>query len=129
MPVYRAPLKDTQFVLEAIVGLEKYPNLTGFADATLDVVRAILDEGGKFCEQVLTPLNLSGRIEGCTRHDDSSVTTPAGFKAAYAKFFEAGWGTLTADAAHGGQGCRMSSARRSANTYRAATWRSVCIRD
>ena len=104
MPTYRAPVKDTQFVLEAIVRLEKYSNLPGFADATPDVVKAILEEGGKFCEQVLAPINLSGDIEGCTRHNDGSVTTPAGFKAAYAQFVEAGWGTLMADVAHGGQG-------------------------
>ena len=73
MPTYRAPVKDTQFVLEAIVGLEKYSNLAGFADATPDVVKAILEEGGKFCEQVLAPINLSGDIEGCTRADDGSV--------------------------------------------------------
>ena len=104
MPSYRAPVKDTLFVLDAIVGLQNHANLPGFADATPDTVAAILDEAAKFCEEVLAPLNLSGDIEGCTRHDDGSVTTPAGFKAAYAQFVEAGWGTLMADAEYGGQG-------------------------
>ena len=104
MPAYRAPVKDTQFVLDTIVGLHKYANLPGFADATPDVVKAILEEGGKFCENVLAPLNLPGDIEGCTWADDGSVTTPAGFKAAYAAFVDAGWGTLMAEPAHGGQG-------------------------
>ena len=104
MPAYRAPVKDTQFVLDTIVGLHKYANLPGFADATPDVVKAILEEGGKFCENVLAPLNLPGDIEGCTWADDGSVTTPVGFKAAYAAFVDAGWGTLMAEPAHGGQG-------------------------
>ncbi len=104
MPSYRAPVKDTQFVLDAVVGLAQHSNLAGFGAASPDIVRAILEEGGKFCEQVLAPLNLPGDIEGCTRHDDGSVTTPAGFKAAYAAFREAGWGTLMADERWGGQG-------------------------
>ena len=103
MPSYRAPVKDTLFVLDAIVGLQNHANLPGFADATPETVAAILDEAAKFCEVVLAPLNLSGDIEGCTRHDDGSVTTPAGFKEAYAQFVEAGWGTLMADAEYGGQ--------------------------
>ena len=104
MPQYTPPIRDTRFVLEHVVGLDRHANVEGFAVATPDTVDAVLEEGGRFVAEVLFPLNLSGDQEGCTRHPDGSVTTPAGFKEAYAKFVESGWGTLSAPEAFGGQG-------------------------
>ena len=104
MPQYVAPVRDTQFVLDHVVGLERYTNVPGFENATPDMVEAVLTEGGKFMAEVLFPLNLSGDQEGCTRHADNSVTTPTGFKAAYKAFCEAGWTTLSAPEEFGGQG-------------------------
>ncbi|KQS04771.1 acyl-CoA dehydrogenase [Sphingomonas sp. Leaf357] len=104
MPQFTPPVRDTRFVLEHVVGLQNYANLPGFQNATPDVVDAVLDEGGKFVAEVLFPINHSGDQEGCTRHDDGSVTTPKGFKEAYAAFVESGWGTLSAPEAFGGQG-------------------------
>ena len=104
MPVYRAPVQDTLFLINDVLGIERYADLPGFGNASPDMIEAVLGEAGKFCEEVLFPINLSGDHEGCTRHDDGSVTTPAGFKEAYKSYCEAGWTLLTQPEEFGGQG-------------------------
>lgn len=104
MPVYRAPVQDSLFLLNDVLGVERYANLPGFSNATPDMIEAVLTEAGKFCEEVLFPINQSGDLEGCTRHDDGSVTTPKGFKEAYDAYCEAGWTLLTQPEEFGGQG-------------------------
>ncbi|TDH38195.1 acyl-CoA dehydrogenase [Pseudohoeflea suaedae] len=104
MPVFKAPVDDTLFILNDVLGIERYSNLAGFADASPDVVEAIVQEAAKFSEEVLFPLNQVGDQQGCKRADDGSVTTPEGFKAAYKQYCESGWLGLAADPEYGGQG-------------------------
>ncbi|MBT1155833.1 acyl-CoA dehydrogenase [Aminobacter anthyllidis] len=104
MPTFRAPVQDTLFVLNDVLGYERYSNLAGFSDASPDVLEAILAEGAKLAENVMHPLNRVGDMEGCVRNDDGSVTTPKGFKEAFDQYREGGWMGLAVPVEHGGQG-------------------------
>jgi alkylation response protein AidB-like acyl-CoA dehydrogenase len=104
MPVYKAPTRDTRFVVNELIGLENYSNLAGFAGASRDLTDAVIEEAGRFATEVIAPLNQVGDREGCTRHDDGRVTTPTGFREAYRRYVEGGWATLSAPEALGGQG-------------------------
>ncbi len=101
---YQAPVRDQMFILRDVLHLDSYANLPGFADASLDLVEAVLTEGAKFCEEVLAPINHAGDQEGCVWSPDNTVRTPKGFKEAYAAMVEAGWPALGAEPEFGGQG-------------------------
>src|ERR1700729_3968520 len=104
MPSYKAPVDDVMFLLSDVLHIDRYNNLPGFAEATPDLIAAVLTEAAKFCEDVLTPLNRVGDREGCRRNADGSVTTPPGFKDAYWKLVAGGWVGASAPAEYGGQG-------------------------
>jgi hypothetical protein len=103
MPEYKAPLRDMHFLIDEVFDFHAGYAAMGASDATPDMVSAILAEGAKFCEQVLAPLNRSGDEEEC-QINDGVVTTPKGFKEAFAQYVEGGWNGLAADPAYGGQG-------------------------
>lgn len=103
MPSYTAPTSDTRFILQDVLQLEKYGHLPIFAAADAELIETIVEEAGKFCSEVIAPLNPVSDREGCTRHADGSVTTPTGFSEAYAQYCESGWGTLALPEEFGGQ--------------------------
>lgn len=108
MPEYKAPLRDLRFVRDELLDYPgHYASMAGAEDATPDMVDAILEEGGKFCEQVLAPLNQIGDQQGCTWSEEG-VKTPDGFKEAYQQYVEGGWPSMSNDPEYGGQGLPYS---------------------
>src|SRR5690606_22358227 len=104
MTTYKAPVADTLFVLNDVLGYERYSNLPGFAGASPDLLDAVLGEAATLAENVIHPLNQVGDHEGCVRHADGSVTTPTGFKDGYDQYREGGWMSLAIPEEFGGQG-------------------------
>ncbi len=106
MPTYTPPLRDMQFVMHELLKVtDAFKAMPRHADVDVDTVNAVLEEGGKFAAEVLFPLNVSGDTEGCSLDPAShAVTTPKGFKEAYASYVAGGWAALSCDTAFGGQG-------------------------
>jgi alkylation response protein AidB-like acyl-CoA dehydrogenase len=105
MSQYQAPLNDMRFAMFDVLGVDTCFARLGFTDATRDVLDAVLEEGARFTETVLAPLNAVGDRAGCTLDTvTGEVTTPPGFREAYAQFVEGGWSGLTSPPEFGGQG-------------------------
>lgn len=100
---YKAPVRDLTFVLNEVLEIDRYSNQPGFAEVSSDLVQQILEEGAKFAEEVIAPLNRVGDQEGC-KWDNGKVTGPTGWKEAYQQMVAAGWPGLSSDPEHGGQG-------------------------
>ncbi|WP_300541503.1 acyl-CoA dehydrogenase [Maricaulis sp.] len=100
---YRAPVDELRFTLEEVAAVEGLKATGAFPDFTSDLTAAILEEAAKLAENVLAPLNRVGDAEHCKLNGED-VTTPAGFREAYAKFVEGGWQGLQFPADLGGMG-------------------------
>jgi alkylation response protein AidB-like acyl-CoA dehydrogenase len=102
---YKAPVRDYRFLFEHVFRTDQYNNLKGFEDATLDTVMQILEEGARFTENVVAPLNHSSDKEGCSLDPATyEVTPPKGFPEAYKQLCDGGWTALGNDPEYGGQG-------------------------
>lgn len=104
MTIYSPPAHDVEFLLKHVLRLQDRVDPANYAMVDEDIIDAVTHEAGRFCRDVVAPLNANADRQGCTRHADGSVTTPDGFKEAYAAWIESGWGTLAQPKAWGGQG-------------------------
>lgn len=104
MAEYKAPLRDIQFVLDEVFNADQlWSSMAATSEVNMELANAIFEEGARICEGELFPLNRSGDEEEC-QYNDGVVTTPSGFKEAYATYAESGWVGLSGDMNYGGQG-------------------------
>jgi len=103
MSTYTAPLRDMQFVLKDIAGLDEICALPGNEECSVDLVESILEEAAKFASGVLDPINRNGDNQGAVVKD-GVVTTSPGFRDAYRLFCETGWNAMPFSPEYGGQG-------------------------
>ena len=106
MAIYNPPLRDMHFVLHELLNVaDELRQLPRHADIDADTINAVLEEGGKFASEVAFPLNISGDEQGCSLNQQThAVSTPMGFKDAYAQYVQGGWPALSCDVEYGGQG-------------------------
>ena len=106
MPSYTPPLRDMQFVMHEVLNVvDDFKQIPKHAEVDAETINAVLEEGGKFAAEVVFPLNVSGDTEGCSIDQTThAVTTPKGFKEAYAQYIAAGWAALSCEPEFGGQG-------------------------
>ena len=102
MPSYTAPVKDMQFVLHDVLKVSD-ADIPGYADLDRSFTEAVFDEAAKVAQDILTPLNIVGDVEGCVL-ENGVVRTPKGFKQAFDTLRTGGWMSLDAAPEYGGQG-------------------------
>ncbi len=102
---YQPPVNDLKFLLFDVLGVDQLQTFEKYAEASPDIMCAVIEEAGRLAAEVLQPLNKIGDQQGCTYDPQTrSVTTPDGFIDAYRQFTEAGWASLDAPVDYGGQG-------------------------
>ncbi|MBS0124758.1 acyl-CoA dehydrogenase [Thetidibacter halocola] len=104
---FRAPLDDYRLILNDVVDFAQVTATDRFAEATPDMVDAILGEAGKMCEEVLAPLQRNGDTDPA-RLENGVVRTSRGFAEGYRAIAEGGWVAIAADPEHGGMGLPMA---------------------
>ena len=106
---FSTPVRDMAFALDHMAGFGALERTGAFADLSDDLVSAILEEMGKFCDQVIAPLNKASDRQGAKLENGVVRTTP-GFKEAYQQYVEGGWNALSFPEEYGGQNLPQSLA-------------------
>ena len=106
---FTAPIAEQLFVMKHITGIDALAGHNRFADATPDMVEAIVEGIGAFAAGKFAPLNRIGDTVGA-RLVDGRVVMPEGFVPAYKAYVANGWGSINAPADFGGQGLPFSLA-------------------
>ncbi|OAL79239.1 acyl-CoA dehydrogenase [Acinetobacter sp. SFB] len=105
MPIYNAPLKDMDFILNDVFKAEDFwQGNDDLAHIDMATANAILEEMAKFSKNVILDLNRSSDEEGGAQFSNGVVTTPQGFKEAFKQYAEGGWIGLGTEEEWGGQG-------------------------
>ncbi|MFC3099484.1 acyl-CoA dehydrogenase C-terminal domain-containing protein [Altererythrobacter lauratis] len=104
MTAYNPPAQDVAFILKHVLRVQDRQDPANYSMVDEDIIDAVVHEAGRFCRDIVAPLNTMSDQQGCTRHADGRVTTPEGFAAAYRAWTESGWGTLAQPEEWGGQG-------------------------
>ncbi|MCY7296073.1 acyl-CoA dehydrogenase family protein [Alteromonas sp. a30] len=102
MPDYRAPTTDQQFLLHDWLDIASHYQSIGKGDFDKELVNEVLQQGAKFAEEVVAPLNREGDETGC-KLENGNVTTPNGFASAYKEYVENGWNSMLGNEEFGGQ--------------------------
>jgi len=103
MADYKAPVSEISFVIKEMLNIDQLTSIPDFAEASPELIDAVVEEAGKFAADVIAPLNRIGDIQH-SKAIDGEVKTPDGFKEAYQLFIDNGWLSLAQPTQYGGQG-------------------------
>jgi len=104
MSDFRSPIADISFSLRHVADLDALAKLDGYEHADPELIDGLLEEAGRFFDEVVAPTNRDGDTVGTKLHDDGSITTAPGFAEAYAKLVESGWNGIGFPEEYGGGG-------------------------
>jgi alkylation response protein AidB-like acyl-CoA dehydrogenase len=103
MTIYKAPVEDIKFLFNHVLNFKEISKLSGYEDASPDIVEAILEQAAKFYEQVLSPTNKIADHQGSKLQDNKIITAPI-LDDVYKQLIEGGWPGLACSRDFGGQG-------------------------